>query len=356
MRIAIFPGGDENRASSRIRAFTLANALRAAGHDARLDDATAAEVLLIQKRASARTLEIASNARRNGAFIVYDADDLGTALWWFVAPRTLHRLLPLVDLITTDTQPHADALRQDFGFDDVEVVPDAIDYYPAGSSRPAPAPETPLRIAWFGDANNFGLFSRYANTLRAIPRSEVMVVTNPDAIDALGARFAGISFLPWSRETFPGILQRAAIALLTHDGTELDRAKSNNRMITSITLGVPVVASQTPEYERTAQECGVEYAIFRDHDECVMAIERLRTVASRQAYLDVAQPQVWTRYSPAAVAQRFVDVVSGARKGAQHQHTSYLRWLLHASRGKVIPALRSDARHALEPWLDRAKR
>jgi len=356
MRIAIFPGGDEDRASSRIRAFILAKALRDAGHDARLGDATAAEVLLIQKRASARTIQIATDARRNGALILYDADDLGTALWWFVAPRTLHRLLPLVDLVTTDTKPHADALRHDLGFDRVEVVPDAVDYYATAPARPTPAPETPLRIIWFGDASNFGLFTRYTSTLAAVPRSEVIVVTNPDAIEALAPRFPKITFLAWSRETFPGILQRAALAILTHDGTELDRAKSNNRMITSITWGVPVIASQTPEYERTARECGIEEAIFRDDEGCIAAIERLRSVNARQAYLDIAQPEVWRRYSPAAVAQRFIDIVDSARDGAQHQGNGYLRWLLKASRGKVIPALRSDVRHAVAPWLDRANR
>ncbi len=356
MRIAIFPGGDENRASSRIRAFTLAKALRDAGHDARLGDATGAEVLLIQKGATKQTIELVSTARRNGALIVYDADDLGTALWWFVAPRTLHRLLPLVDLITTDTPQHAEALQHDLGFDSVEVVPDAVDYYPTGPVRPPLAPETPLRIVWFGDANNFPLFARYAGTLSAIPQSEVMVVTNPHAINALASRFPEISFMPWARETFPGILQRAALSLLTHDGSEIDRAKSNNRMITSITWGVPAVASQTPEYERTARECGVEYAIFREEADCVSTIERLRSRVAREAYLDIAQPEAWQRYSPAAVAQRFVDIVAGARKGAPHKHTGYLRWLIRASRGNVIPALLNDARHAAAPWLDRAKR
>ena len=356
MRIAIFPGGDENRASSRIRAFTLAKSLRDAGHDARLGDATGAEVLLIQKSATKQTIELASTARKNGALIVYDADDLGTALWWFVAPRILHRLLPLVDLITTDTPQHADHLRHDFGFDSVEVVPDAVDYYPTGPVRPPLAPETPLRIIWFGDANNFSLFARYARTLSAIPQSEVTVVTNPGVIDGLASRFPEISFVPWSRETFPCILQRAALALLTHEGSEIDRAKSNNRMITSITWGIPAVASRTPEYERTARECGVEQAIFSEEADCVSTIERLRPVASRTAYLDIAQPEVWRRYSPVEVAKRFVDVVSGARRSARHEHTGYLRWLLRASRRNVIPALLYDARHAAAAWLDREKR
>jgi hypothetical protein len=356
MRIAIFPGGDEDRASSRIRAFTLAKALCASGHDARLGDTTGAEVLLIQKGASERTIQLASTARRNGARIVYDADDLGKTLWWFIAPRTLHRLLPLVDLITTDTQQHAEALRYDLGFDAVKVVPDAVDYYPTAPVRPPLAPETPLRIVWFGDANNFPLFRRYAKTLRDLPRSEVMVVTNPRVIDSLASRFPEISFVPWSRETFPGILQRAALSLLTHDGSEIDRAKSNNRMITSITWGVPAIATQTPEYERTARECGVEYAIFREEADCIRTIERLRSVDARTAYLDRAQPEVWQRYSPAAVAQQFVDAVAGARRGAPHEHTGYLRWLLRASRRNVIPALLNDARHAVAPWLDRARR
>ena len=61
-----------------------------------------------------------------------------------------------------------------------------------------------------------------------------------------------------------------------HDGSEWDRAKSNNRMITSIAWGVPAVVSCTPEFERTAIEAKVPYAIFAGKTDLPATIERLR--------------------------------------------------------------------------------
>jgi hypothetical protein len=208
-----------------------------------------------------------------------------------------------------------------------------------------------LRILWFGDASNFTLFAKYAETLRGVPDAEVLVITNAAAIGSLAQRFTGISFLPWSRDTFLSILQSAALSLLTHDGTEADRAKSNNRMITSITWGVPAVVSRTPEYERTARECRIETSLFDDPGACVAAIERLRTRAARYAYLDAAQAEVWQRYSPTAVSGRFLAVVARHRdcdRPARKMPT-YWQWLRSACTGGLSDALRSELRHVLRP-------
>ena len=347
MRIAIFPAHpDDSAASARIRAFTLAKSLMALGHDVRMRDATGAEVVFVQKRVTPATVDVVRDAKRSGALIVYDVDDLGRDLWYFVAPRVLHRLLALIDVVTTDTSAHRDLLLRDYGIDQVAVVPDAIDYYPTGPVRPAITDAPPLRVLWFGNVANIRLFEKYANVLAGTAEVELVAITNASAIERLAERLPRVRFLRWSRNDFVAMLQSCALSILPHDGTENDRAKSNNRMIASITWGVPALVSRTPDYERTAVDAGVPEAVFDGAGELTTIVEHFRSAAARTAYLDTAQPDIWRRYSPEAVARRFMEVVDSApRKQRVTARPGYLRWLYRASHGRVASPLLMEAMH-----------
>lgn len=349
--IAIFPAHDDNVASSRIRAHSLHRSLVALGHDARIGDARGAEVIVIQKRATPKTVALAKRARASGALVIFDVDDTGPELWYSIAPSVLRRFLQLADVVTTDTEGHRAILLRDYQARSVSVIPDTIDYYPAGPARPPLPDGAPLRVLWFGHAENMPLFERYAKTLERVPGLEIVVVTGARAIEALSSRLPHVSFVPWSRETFIGILQSCALTLLPHDGSEGDRAKSNNRMIASITWGVPAVVSRTPEYERTASEAHVGQALFADDEELLAALERLRSPDARRAYLDAAQDEVWRRYSPEAVARQFLKVVESAeRLPSEVRQPGYLRWLRRASQGHMPSALRHEATHRAS-WM-----
>jgi hypothetical protein len=345
MRIAIFPALGESAASARIRSFTLLQSLQAMGHDARLRDAADTEVVFIQKRATPHTVGVVRDARRRGALVIYDVDDLGRDLWYHIAPSVLHRLLPMVDVVTTDTAAHRELLLRDYGMRSVEIVPDTIDYYPTGPVRVPLSDSSPLRVLWFGNVANVALFEKYAHALTPMRDVEVVAITNAGAIDRLSSRLPAVKFLPWSRREFIPMLQSCALTVLPHDGTEADRAKSNNRMIASITWGVPSIVSRTPDYIRTAQEAHIEYALFGDQSELIAAVERLRTATARAAYLESAQSEIWRRYSPAAVAERFMEVVHNAKRENAATPDGYLRWLRRASRGRVASALMLEVMH-----------
>jgi len=352
MRVGLFPAGEEGTASSRIRVFTLQRSLTALGHDARLREAEGAGVVVIQKRATAKTLELIDAAQKNGALVLYDVDDVSHDLWPTIAPHVLHRLLQRVDLVTTDTAGHRDALLRDYGAARVELVDDTIDYYPPAPAAVRLPSGTPLRLLWFGHVENLALFENYVRVLKTLPDVEIVVVTNASSVDALSRRIPGVSFLPWNREAFLPVLQSCALTVLPHDGSEKDRAKSNNRMIASITWGVPAIVSNTPDYERTAREAGITEALFSNEKELVEAIERFRGVDARRDYLQSAQPEIWRRYSPEAVAKQFLEVVARTpRRTEGAPRTSYLAWLRRASPGRMASALLWDARHAMAGLL-----
>lgn len=347
MRIAIFPAHGDSIASSRIRAHTLQKSLVEIGYDARIGPVPDAGVIVVQKRATPKMIEMVERARSLGVLIVFDVDDLGRELLYTTAPSALRRILHAADVVTTDTEGHREALLCDYGMTQAEVVPDAIDYYP---SAPSPLPDlssSPLRVLWFGNASNIALFERHARLLERARDVEVVAVTNLAKVKNLSARFPGVQFLPWSRQTFIEVLRSCAVSLLPHDGTDLDRAKSNNRMIASISWGVPAIVSRTPDYERTAKEAGIPQALFSNDEELLGAIEELRTPSARRAYLERAQPEIWHRYSPHAVAKRFLDVIANARRGpVAVTQISFFRWLQCTTHGSFGFALLREGMHA----------
>jgi len=83
-------------------------------------------------------------------------------------------------------------------------------------------------------------------------------------------------------------------------------------MTTSIVWGVPAIVSRTPEYERTARQAKVEYAVFDGPDDLDSVVDRLRSDAARSSYLTVAQPRIWSLYAPRVVARSFLGLVCAA--------------------------------------------
>jgi hypothetical protein len=272
VHFALFPAGDEETASSRIRIYSFARSLSekwripsSFGYDPK------ANVFFVQKKTDARILFWAAYARLRGYPLIYDVDDLGAALRYWVSPGYLRRMLSLADIVTTASDAQSQVLRQEYHVDNPVAMPACVDYYPSGPAKLSTLVSGKLRILWFGSGSNIKLLLPYIDTLSSIPDSELIVCADQRTITAYSRFSDRIQFIPWSLSTFIRTLQSCHLSCLMHDGSAADRAKGNNKMITSITWGVPAIVSRTLEYERTAIEAGVEYAIFSSRGELVEA-------------------------------------------------------------------------------------
>ncbi len=306
MRFAMFAAGPEDTASSRIRLYTLCRALADLEIPITLGESASADVLFIQKKVTQDILKITQRAKEQGRIIIYDVDDLGEALWYWVPRPFFYKMIKYADVVTTDTIGHRNQLITGCGATCVEIIPDSIDYYPIAPIHLSITESKSLRVLWFGSVSNMSLFEKYIHTLNSLLNVEVVVTSL--GTDEYSVKYPSVEFIRWSRGSFTSVLQSCHLTCLMHDGSDVDRAKSNNKMITSISWGVPAVVSRTPEYERTALEAGVEYAIFADELELRTVIERLRSPVARSSYLETAQPAIWSRYAPSVVAQRFLHV------------------------------------------------
>lgn len=311
-RIGFLPAGDEDTASSRIRVHGLARALRGEGVQATIGVRRDLDVLVVQKRLTDEILGTALAVRRCGALLVYDVDDLGDALWWWASPKLVEAMMAVADLVVTATPEQRTLLQQHYGLERVAVIPCAADYDPPGPARAIAQRAVPLRILWFGNSPSFDLLAPYLEPLRELADVELVVVLDESTICRRAVDHPGVTFIAWSRETFVSVLRSCHLTCLMHDGDDYDRAKSNNRMTTSIVWGVPAIVSRTPDYERTARQAGIEHALFDAPEDFGGVVERLRPGVARSSYLAVAQPRIWSLYAPHVVARSFLGLVRAA--------------------------------------------
>ncbi|HEX8686064.1 MAG TPA: hypothetical protein VF654_06160 [Pyrinomonadaceae bacterium] len=307
---SLLPADTEDTASSRIRVYTLSQSLKSLGMPVSLEYSQEADVLLVQIRLTDLRLDQVRDAKARGCTVIYDVDDLDSALWYWTPQRLFYRMVELADVITTDTEPRRERLIADYGAPRVEVVPDAIDYYPSGPVKLPQAEGDPLRVLWFGGLMSMEHFEKYIGVLSDMRDVQVVAIVIAGGIRTYREFYPEVEFIPWSRHTFVSALQTCHLSCLVHGSSRADLTKSNNKLITSINWGLPAVVSRTPEYERTAREAGVASAVFGDEDELVRSVEALRSPEARSAYLEKAQPYVWQHYAPAVVAGRFLDVVA----------------------------------------------
>jgi len=121
-----------------------------------------------------------------------------------------------------------------------------------------------------------------------------------------GARFDH-SYAEWNRLSFPELLREHDLVVLPSAVTSFTAAKSNNRLLLPLSLGIPVVADGLPDYlpwkaffalgnwNRLAETL---------HD---LDAVRARAASSRQIVLDMFSPQV--------VAQRWWTVIESVVGG-----------------------------------------
>jgi hypothetical protein len=309
LTISFLPAGSENTASSRLRVYSIHRELTRRNIRSAIGYVPQADVIVVQKRLTASILSLVHAVKRlHSGIVIYDCDDLGEALEYWAPRDLLQEILPLADVVTTNSRPYCEALRR-YGASNVELLPDAVDYYLAAPicTPGSGAPE--LRILWFGNARNVRLWTKYADSLCRLPGYR-LIVCSSERVRPIVSEYPRAEFVRWTLGGFPSVLQSCDISLLSHDGSQCDQAKSNNRMITSIAWGVPAVVSRTPEYERAATLFGVPGALFTGPEDAIAAMEALRSVEARRKYLDTAQPVVWQYHSPERIADRFCELIA----------------------------------------------
>jgi len=234
-----------------------------------------ADILYIQKRADAQTIE---KARRSLVPVVYDLDDNPQES----NGRYRVTMLGLADFVTTDTELRAHRLRR--YAENVRVVPNCIDYI-----------DTPVRAKKIGRVRSVVTFGN-KTSVKAASEWVDSYICNKQVMEGI--------FIKWSLKTFVEDFRKFDLCVLRHD--KKNAVKSNVRLIAAMALGVPCVVSSTGSYSDTMQAVGYPDLVTDNLRELP---EKVRFVEDHPEISQRCMDYVWSKYSQDASRKIFNAVV-----------------------------------------------
>lgn len=258
--------------SPRIRAILPAQYLAKAGVDAIVVPENGEgryDCVVFQKAYSKRDLELARRLKAEGARLIFDlcdnhfynpTDDPGVA----EKVKRLEGMLELVDAVTVSSPEIAKLITSKpwFQVDDaLELLPctrlaGCIGQYTRPVRRKA---SKAVRLVWHGQSGTEHLASGLAPVSKIVPELERLHARMPLRLTIMSnsrdafkrhiapARFP-TSFVRWRPQTFALLFAQQDICLLPIDHNPFTVCKTNNRAMTSLLLGVPVIADEIPSY------------------------------------------------------------------------------------------------------------
>jgi hypothetical protein len=286
MRIRFHPFGDVATASSRLRAWYLADELRGMGHAATVRSGRSPDIEVFQK---VRPFSTLADAARAGRIVVYDFDDN-----YLLANVGTHdsvvAFMNAADLVTVGSTALLEAASA--YHDNVYLFENPLDVLPGARPRPPRAWEG--RLGWFGNPTN----------LVALEALEL-----PFGITTITSHGGDIV---WDIRTVDGHVQDLDLVLIPVRPTEWTLSKNANRMLKSIALGVPCLVSDVPEHRAVVTRSGLpEWVLVAAPDEWAERIERARE-EHEELQERVQEAALWAvaEYGIGPTARRWIERVA----------------------------------------------
>lgn len=326
------PLGDQSIASSRLRCFSIHNALIKAGFSSKIGFSEKCKILIIQKRTDTLALKAAIKCQKDGGILIFDIDDFPESEKFRKKAQLLASLATAITCATPEQKKIAEYLFVDVEKSRIFCFPNPVDYELERPINREHSNVGPLKVGWFGNVENFP--NRLVNELSEVSGVELHAITNfsQEMVD----KFKDCTFHKWSYCNFSSILCSLDVCILSHFGTEIYNAKNANKMITAISHGLPVIASDTPDYRRLAKACGVDEYLFLDYEKLVECVNKMRDPDCRMRYIQKAQPVIWKEFNLDTILKSFLNIIekstkSGPQKGgsrtAEFFRGCYQRWV-----------------------------
>lgn len=233
MNIVYYTAGSRDWASSRLRAWKVADALAEMGHTVTMNPPLLPEtdVLIVQKRTD--VVDTMQVARKRGVRIIYDVDDY--------IPN-----LPVecADVVTVDT-----AAKRDL-YPGAIVIPDCLDIDEGSPVKITHNPHLE-RVVWYGNVEN-AYHVRDAYTAARCLGLQLFLITSNPPRDLL-VQLAGAQWFGWNAQAIDHeiIEHDLVICPYVFDGDWPEKwvkSKSANRVLKAWALGMPVAGTAIPSY------------------------------------------------------------------------------------------------------------
>ncbi|MEA2310438.1 MAG: hypothetical protein QOE28_406 [Solirubrobacteraceae bacterium] len=247
------PFGNRSQASARLRAWSIADELRLRGHRATVADPSRTPAVEVFQKV--RDFNRLGHVRRRGVLTVYDLDD-NYLLEDSGTRKDILAFINLVDLVTVGSEAI---------FSEVSRYHDTVGLFenPLDIQRGSPARNR--SIPWRGEIGWFG--NR----------------TNLRALEAIGLRYGVTTVtqggdIEWALGTVDEAVASFDLVVIPVQLSEWTASKNANRLLKSIALGVPPLASRTPEHEQMVERLGLpDWLLVSAGEDWDEAIDAVRT-------------------------------------------------------------------------------
>lgn len=149
----------------------------------------------------------------------------------------------------------------------------------------------PFNLVWEGLPSNITQLKEIRDVLRDINKRRSLVlniVTDPDqprllgrlgrvqSLDLARSVFDSVRLHPWEEATCSEFIRKCDLAVIPIDLSDpFVTGKPENKLLLLWRMGMPVVTSATPAYQRAMRDAGLEGLACRDQREWLVALERL---------------------------------------------------------------------------------
>lgn len=154
----------------------------------------------------------------------------------------------------------------------------------------------PFNLVWEGLPSNISQLKQIRDVLGTINSRQPIVlnlVTDPDqprllgrfgkvnSIDMAREVFDNVKLHPWNEATCSDIIRACDLAIIPIDLSDrFVTGKPENKLLLLWRMGLPVITSATPAYQRAMHEAGLEGFACSDQSEWLAAIERMMAAES----------------------------------------------------------------------------
>ncbi|HEY5234024.1 MAG TPA: hypothetical protein VIK35_10880 [Verrucomicrobiae bacterium] len=317
---------DSNTASARLRCFVPCAQLKQAGWPCELFEISRLndyKLVVFQKAYTTEDIGLARQLKARKAKIVFDLCDNHFYRMTHQPNRAeeLHRLeqmVELADMVSVSTSELAKLIPQKT----TAVIDDAMEDFSENGLRNFFIRKFGLwhhrfskcvRLVWFGTAGSedppFGLINLAAivselNELNvSMPVSLTVLSNSKDKFEKQirDVKFP-VRFYKWNRDSFRAIFQQHDVCLLPISKNPFTVCKTNNRLLLSLRLGIPVVADKIPSYEEFSG-----FVPFGDWQKNIRAY--IENPESGRASVKNAQAYIQNKYHDKRTVQQWSDLL-----------------------------------------------
>jgi len=272
-------------ASSRIRCINFLKNINKSHKVRQYNGSLKGDIFYIQQDSGLEMRKLALRLVNTNTPFVYDiSDDFG------VSGNAEGKIMfKMATAITTNTQQNKDYFQQ-FTDTPVYVIPDAIDYFNKPSS-PIKINDKLNKIFTYGISQTIGPSLKF---MSSVPDEYSRTYISE-------MKYKGnekFQHIRWHLHSFPKHIKSFDACILAHNSDERGKRKSNNKLITCMSVGIPTIVSSTPSYESTIKETGFDFLICKQSEDLKGILEELKNKEIRQKISDTFIKYSWDKFSP----------------------------------------------------------